>query len=99
MYERTTVSGRLRDVTLAVQCTGNARSSFAQIHKELGIFSQAVADWRNYASDVLIDYIVVNKEKLGGVGEVKRLKLTRVKLGKENIIRVISWRDSGFLAE
>ncbi|GFV92564.1 hypothetical protein TNCV_1744691 [Trichonephila clavipes] len=43
-------------------------SSFAQIHKELGIYSQVVADWRSYASDVLIEHIVVNTEKLGGRG-------------------------------
>ncbi|GFX11204.1 putative transposase-like protein [Trichonephila clavipes] len=41
------------------------RSSFAQIHKELGIYSQAVADWRSYAPDVLIEHIVVITEKLG----------------------------------
>ncbi|GFU15894.1 DDE_Tnp_IS1595 domain-containing protein [Trichonephila clavipes] len=40
------------------------RSSFAQIHKELGIYSQAVADWQSYASDVLIEH-VANTEKLG----------------------------------
>ncbi|GFU21136.1 putative transposase-like protein [Trichonephila clavipes] len=42
------------------------RSSFAQIHKELGIYSHAVADWRSYARDVLIEHIVVNSKKLGG---------------------------------
>ncbi|GFW67171.1 tRNA-splicing endonuclease subunit Sen34 [Trichonephila clavipes] len=42
------------------------RSSFTQIHKELVISSQAVADWQSYASDVLIEHIVVNTEKLGG---------------------------------
>ncbi|GFS53992.1 putative transposase-like protein [Trichonephila clavipes] len=41
------------------------RSSFAQIHKELGIYSQAVADWRSYAPDVLIEHIVLYTQKLG----------------------------------
>ncbi|GFV61612.1 uncharacterized protein TNCV_187701 [Trichonephila clavipes] len=40
------------------------RSSFAPIHKELGIFAQTVADWPNCASDVLMDHIVVYTEKL-----------------------------------
>ncbi|GFQ64168.1 DDE_Tnp_IS1595 domain-containing protein [Trichonephila clavata] len=61
------------------------RSSFAQIHKELGIFSQAVADWRNYASDVLIDYIVVNTEKLGGGG--KTVEVDESKIGKRKYNR------------
>ncbi|GFV70284.1 putative transposase-like protein [Trichonephila clavipes] len=34
------------------------RSSFAQINKELVIYSQAVADWRSYVSDVYIEHIV-----------------------------------------
>ncbi|GFR08180.1 putative transposase-like protein [Trichonephila clavata] len=62
------------------------RSSFAQIHKELGIFSQAVADWRNYASDVLIDYIVVNTEKLGGGGG-KTVEVDESKIGKRKYNR------------
>ncbi|GFR10848.1 putative transposase-like protein [Trichonephila clavata] len=61
------------------------RSSFAQIHKELGILSQAVADWRNYASDVLIDYIVVNTEKLGGEG--KTVEVDESKIGKRKYNR------------
>ncbi|GFR17558.1 hypothetical protein TNCT_488281 [Trichonephila clavata] len=62
------------------------RSSFAQIHKELGIFSQTVADWRNYASDVLIDYIVVNTEKLRG-GEGKTVEVDESKIGKRKYNR------------
>ncbi|GFX09726.1 hypothetical protein TNCV_653251 [Trichonephila clavipes] len=46
------------------------RSSFAEIHKKLGIYSQAVADWHRYASDVLIEHIVVNTEKLGREGKI-----------------------------
>ncbi|GFX59718.1 hypothetical protein TNCV_1777581 [Trichonephila clavipes] len=60
------------------------RSSFTQVHKELGIYLQAVADWRSYASDVLIEHIVLYREALGG--GVKRLKLTS-EIGKENTIR------------
>ncbi|GFX42952.1 putative transposase-like protein [Trichonephila clavipes] len=63
------------------------RSSFAEIHKELGIYSQAVADWRSYASDVLIEHIVVNTEKLGGGGgKGKTVEIDESKIGKRKYV-------------
>ncbi|GFU77758.1 putative transposase-like protein [Trichonephila clavipes] len=44
------------------------RFSFAQIHKELGIYLQAVADWRSYASCVRC----VNRS-LGGTVEIDEI--------------------------
>ncbi|GFW91754.1 hypothetical protein TNCV_3400151 [Trichonephila clavipes] len=66
------------------------RSSFAQIHKELGIYSQAVADWRSYASDVLIEHIVVNTKKLGGRSLVYADKPQTIDHLEDNIRRVIA---------
>ncbi|GFX33363.1 putative transposase-like protein [Trichonephila clavipes] len=59
------------------------RSSFAQIHKELGIFGQAFF-WRHYACDVLIDHIVVHTEKAGGG---KTVEIDGSKIGKRKCNR------------
>ncbi|GFV87651.1 hypothetical protein TNCV_779351 [Trichonephila clavipes] len=60
------------------------RSSFAQIHKELEIYSQAVADWHSYASDVLLEHIVLNTEKLGGEGKTAEIDESNIGKTKYN---------------
>ncbi|GFX82736.1 DDE_Tnp_IS1595 domain-containing protein [Trichonephila clavipes] len=61
------------------------RSSFEEIHKELGIFSQAVSHWRNCVTHVLIDFLVVNTEKIGGSGKV--VEIHESKIGKRKYNR------------
>ncbi|GFS92362.1 putative transposase-like protein [Trichonephila clavipes] len=53
-------------------------SSFAQIHKELGIYLQVVANWHSYASNAIIEHIVLNIEKLGG----KTVEIDESKIGE-----------------
>ncbi|GFX82744.1 DDE_Tnp_IS1595 domain-containing protein [Trichonephila clavipes] len=61
------------------------RSSFEEIHKELGIFSQAVSHWRSCVTHVLIDFLVVNTEKIGGRGKI--VEIHESKIGKRKYNR------------
>lgn len=60
-------------------------SSFRSIHKDIGVFEQAVADWRRYVTDVLIEFLEVLTEKIGGEG--KTIDFYENKIGRRKYNR------------
>lgn len=62
-------------------------SSVNSIHKDLGVFEHCISDWRQCISDVLIDFIENNTQKVGGPGKVVKViesKMGRKKFSKGN---------------
>ena len=54
--------------------------TFESIHQDVGVFQHAVADYRRYATDVLVDYVETHSEKVGGPGKI--VKIDKSKIGK-----------------
>lgn len=60
-------------------------SSVNSIHKDLGIFQHCISDWRQCITDVLIDFIEINTEKVGGLGKV--VEVIESKMGRKKFSR------------
>lgn len=60
-------------------------STFDSIHKDLGVYQHAVADWRRFATDVLVEYIETKTEKIGGYGKI--VEIDESKIGKRKFNR------------
>lgn len=60
-------------------------SSVNSIHKDLGIFQHCIANWRRCITDVLVDFIETNTEKVGGLGKV--VEVIESKMGRKKFNR------------
>ena len=60
-------------------------STFESIHQDLDVFQHAIADYRRYAIDVLVDYVETHSEKVGE--PVKIVKIDKSKIGKRKFKR------------
>lgn len=56
-----------------------------RIENDIGISTHAVADWRRYVTDILIDFIETTKEKIGGPG--RTVEIVLAKIGKRKFNR------------
>lgn len=64
-------------------------STFDLIHKDNCDFQQIVAHWQWFATDVLVEYIKTQTEKIGGPGkiaEINESKIWKMKFNRSHFI-------------
>ena len=60
-------------------------SKFESIHQDLRVFQHAVADYRQYATDILVNYVEIHSEKVGEPGII--VEIDESKIGKRKFKR------------
>ena len=51
---------------------------FESIHQDFGVFQHAIADYQQYATDVLVDYVETHLEKVGGLGKIVEIDESKI---------------------
>ena len=55
------------------------------IHRDFSVYQHTSADWRRFATDVLVDYVETHTEKIGGPGKI--VEIDESKIGKRKFNR------------